>query len=299
MERKHISFYDQIARNKRKSFLLAVGVFALLTSMIYLIGLAVAPEYSTALLFFGLIFSSVHVLTTYNYGDKLILSAVKAQPADPRRHVYLINTVEGLSIAAGIPPPKVYILDWDDINAFATGKDPKHASIAVTRGALEKLDRLELEGVVGHEIAHIANYDIRFMTVVAAMVGLIAIVSDMFLRSIRYTPRRKDDKKGKGGLIMLIALLLAVVSPIIARIVQAAISREREFLADATSAKLTRYPEGLASALEKIMRFNKAKNRVSEAVSHLFISDPNRSPLDMLFATHPPIEERIKILRSM
>lgn len=299
MERRHISFYDQIARNKRKSLLLALGVFILITSLIYLIGLAIAPEYSTALLFLGIVFSSIHVLATYNYGDKLVLSAVKAKPADPRRHVYLINTVEGLSIAAGIPPPKVYILDWDDINAFATGKDPKHASIAVTRGALEKLNRMELEGVVGHEIAHIANYDIRFMTVVAAMVGLTAIISDMFLRSVRYTPRRKDEEKGKGGLILLVALILAVVSPIIARIVQAAISREREFLADATSAKLTRYPEGLASALEKIMKFNKAKNRVSEAVSHLFISDPNKSPLDKLFATHPPIEERIKILRSM
>lgn len=292
-----ISFHDQIAKNKRNSILLTALIFWLLVGLIYAIGYLIFPGLAIFFLIFACIIMFAHVQISYNYGDQIVLKATNAQPADPVRHIHLINTVEGLSIAAGIPPPKVYVVEDDEINAFACGKDPKHASIAVTTGALEKLNRTELEGVVGHEISHIANYDIRFMTLVAVLVGLIAILSYMLLRSYRYAGR---GQKGKGaGLVILVGFILAIFAPIASRLVQAFISRRREFLADAGSVQVTRYPEGLASALEKIKNVNAGKMKVSESISHLFISDPNRSPLDSLFATHPPLEERIKILRAM
>jgi heat shock protein HtpX len=193
-------------------------------------------------------------------------------------------------------------MESDDINAFACGKDPKHASICVTTGALENLKRDELEGVIGHEMSHIRNYDVRFATLIAVLVGLAAIVSYIFLRSFRFGAFRNEDERRGGGIILImfvLAIILAIIAPIATRIVQAAVSRRREYLADASGAQLTRYPDGLANALEKIKKTNEGKMKVSEAVSHLFISDPNRSPLDNLFATHPPIDQRIKILREM
>jgi heat shock protein HtpX len=291
-----ISFFDQIARNKRNSILLSIFVVALVVALVYAIAYLLLPGFAIFLLIFAAAVMVVHAYTSYNYGDKIVLKATGARPADPVEHVYLINTVEGLSIAAGIPPPRVYVVEDEEINAFACGKDPKHASIAVTTGALKNLNRTELEGVVGHEISHIANYDIRFMTLVAVLVGLVAILSYMLLRS--YWVTRKEER-GKAGLWILVGFLLAIFAPIVSRLVQAMISRRREFLADAGSAQLTRYPEGLASALEKILKINQGKMKVSESISHLFISDPNRSPLDELFATHPPLEERIKVLRAM
>lgn len=291
-----ISFFDQIARNKRNSILLSVLIVSLVVALVYTIGRLLLPEFVIFFLIFAAIFMSAHIYTSYNYGDKIVLRATSAKPVDPIKHIYLINTVEGLSIAAGIPPPKVYVIENDEINAFACGKDPKHASIAVTTGALKNLNRAELEGVVGHEISHIKNYDIRFMTLVAVLVGLVAILSYILLRSYRISRRGGKDKT---GLLILAGFLLAIFAPIVSRIVQAMISRRREFLADASSVQLTRYPDGLASALDKIAKINQGKMRVSESISHLFISDPNRSPLDKLFATHPPIKERIKSLRAM
>jgi heat shock protein HtpX len=185
------------------------------------------------------------------------------------------------------------------MNAFATGKNPQHASIAVTTGLLENLKRDELEGVIGHEMSHIRNYDIRFATYIAVLVGLVAILSDLLMRSFWYGGRRNRDEEKGFGLLIIVGLILAIFAPIIVRLVQFAVSRRREFLADASSAELTRYPEGLASALEKIMKVNEGKMKVSEAVSHLFFVDPKRSALDSLYATHPSIKERIKILRSM
>jgi heat shock protein HtpX len=185
------------------------------------------------------------------------------------------------------------------MNAFATGKDPNHASIAVTTGLLENLKRDELEGVIGHEMSHVRNYDIRFATYIAVLVGLVAILSDLLMRSFWYGGGRRDKEEKGFGLLIIVGLILAIFAPIIVRLVQFAVSRRREFLADASSAELTRYPEGLASALEKIMKVNEGKMKVSEAVSHLFFVDPKRSALDSLYATHPPIKERIKILRSM
>jgi len=295
-----ISFHDQIAKNRRYSILLIFLVFCLLVGLIYVIAMILAPELSMFFLAFAVILMVVYVYGSYNYGDRVVLAATKAKEIseDDRRYVHLINTVDGLSIAAGIPRPKIYVIESDEMNAFATGKNPQHASVAVTTGLLNNLKRDELEGVIGHELSHVKNYDIRFMTLVAVLVGLIAILSHLILRTWRYGGGRKREDKGV-GLLILVGFLLAIFVPIIVRLVQFAISRRREYLADASSAKLTRYPVGLANALEKIMKTNTGKMKVSEAVSHLFFVDPNKSPLDQLYATHPPVEERIKVLRAM
>jgi len=294
---KKVSFFDQIAKNNRNSILLSIFVVALVALLVYVIAYVLVPGFAIFLLIFAAAIMIVDAYASYNYGDRLVLKATQAKPADPVEHVYLINTVEGLSIAAGIPPPKVYVVEDDEINAFAVGKDPKHASIAVTTGALKNLNRTELEGVVGHELTHVADYDVRFMTLVAVLVGLVAILSWMLIRSYLVAGR---EERGKLGFLVLIGFLLAILAPVASRIVQAMVSRRRELSADAGSAKLTRYPEGLASALEKIQKINQGKKmKVSESLSHLFISDPNKSPLDDIFATHPPLEQRIKILRSM
>jgi len=297
-----VNVFDQIGKNKRNSILLSFLVFVILFALVYFISQLFLPELAFFILIISFLLILADIYFSYNYGDKIVLRAVNAKPADERRHRYLIDTVEGLAIAAGVPKPNVYVMESDEINAFACGKDPKHASICVTTGALENLKRDELEGVIGHEMSHIRNYDVRFATLVAVLVGLAAIVSYMFLRTLRFGSFRSEDER-KGGAIILImfiiAILFAIIAPIVTRLVQAAISRRREYLADASGAELTRYPDGLANALEKIKKINEGKMKVSEAVSHLFISDPNRSPLDNLFATHPPLSERIRILRSM
>lgn len=296
-----ISFYDEISRNKRSSFILACIVFVVAASLIYAISLIFAPEFSAPVLAFSPMLVIAYIYASYAYGDSIVLAATGAKEVDygDRKYIQFANAAEGMSIAAGIPKPRLYVIPSDEINAFATGKDPKHASIAITKGALERLDRDEIEGVIGHEMSHIADYDIRFGMVVAVMVGLVAIISDILLRSWRYGGARSREERGDYGILILVGFALAIISPIIVRLVQLAISRKREFLADASSAKLTRYPDGLADALEKIKKYNEGKMKVSEAVSHLFISDPNKSPLDSLFATHPPLGERIRRLRAM
>ena len=297
-----VNIFDQVGKNKRNSVFLSFLVFVILFALIYFISEVFLPEIAFFMLIFALVFITIDVYVSYNYGDKVVLRAVNAKPADERKHRHLIDSMEGLAIAAGIPKPNVYVMESNEINAFACGKDPKHASICVTTCLLENLKRDEIEGVIGHEMSHIRNYDIRFATLVAVLVGLAAVVSHMFLRSLRYGSFRSGDNKKSGAIVIImiiIAVILAIFAPIVARLVQAAISRKREFLADASGAELTRYPDGLASALEKIKELNKGKMDVSESISHLFISDPNRSPLDNLFATHPPLEQRIKILRAM
>ncbi|MCD6398369.1 MAG: M48 family metallopeptidase [Candidatus Aenigmarchaeota archaeon] len=294
-----LSFYDQISKNKRNSIFLFIFVFFVLFSLIYVISLIFAPELSLIFLIFALIFVSFYTYSTYRYGDKIVLKSVNAKLIDyeDKKYLHLINVVEGLSIAAGIPKPKIYVMESNELNAFATGKNPENASICVTTGLLKNLNRDELEGVIGHELSHIKNYDIRFATLIAVMVGLVAIISHVFLRSVRFGGFK--SRKSNTGLLILVGLLLAVISPIIVRLIQLSISRKREFLADASSVQLTRYPEGLASALEKISKINKGKLKVSEAVSHLFFVDPVKSALDSLYATHPPIEKRIEVLRNM
>ena len=297
---KKTTFYDEITRNKRNSLLLAILIFSFLIGLVYIISQIFAPELSIVFLIFAGIFMLIYTYSSYMYGDRVVLAATKAKliNEDDRRYTHLINVVDGLSIATGIPKPKIYVMESDEINAYATGRDPQHSSVAVTTGLLKNLKRDEIEGVIGHELSHIRNYDIRFATFIAVFVGLIAILSDMFRRTLWFGGGRRDERD-RGGLLLIIGIILALFAPIIVRLVQLAISRRREYLADASSAQLTRYPEGLASALEKIKNINEGKMRVSEAVSHLFFTDPNKSSLDSLYATHPPLEKRIEILRSM
>jgi len=279
--------------------LLVVAILLILLVLVYIISEIFLPEYALMLLIFVGIFVIVDAYMSYKHGDKIILKATNAKPADPVKHAYYLNTVEGLALAAGLPVPKAYVLPDKDINAFATGRDPEHASIAVTQGALDKLNRQELEGVIAHEMSHIGNHDIRFFTLIAVFVGLVAILSHIFLRSLLYSGGGNSGNRDDAGLLIIAGLILAIIAPIVVRLVQLSISRKREYLADATGVKLTRYPPGLAGALEKIKKYNQGRMNVSEAVSHLFISDPKNTFMDNIFATHPPIDRRIEKLRSM
>jgi heat shock protein HtpX len=304
MER--LSFEDEIARNRRSSILLAIILAIMILFLVFTLTYVLAPEYLLFILPITILIIVGHTYTSYMHGDRIVLASTGALLAEGREYTYLRDTVEGLSIAAGIPAPQVYIIPSEEMNAFATGRDAEHASVAVTRGLISRLDRQELEGVVAHEISHIRNRDILFMTLVAVLVGLTAIISHIILRSFWYggsraVKRRRRDREGGSieMLILIVGFILAIFAPIATRLVQLAVSRKREYLADASGAELTRYPEGLASALEKMIKTNQGKMDVSEAVSHLFLVDPNRSALDALYATHPPIEERIRRLRVM
>ena len=291
-----------MSRNRRDSVLLIIVVSLVLMGLIVTIGYLWDPSSLLIVVPLGVIFVIIYSWSSYQYGDQVVLSSTGARPAEGAQYTYLNNTVEGLAIAAGIPKPKTYIVPNNELNAFATGKDPEHASIAVTSGLLQAMNRQELEGVIAHEMSHIRNHDIEFMTLVAVLVGLAGILSHMILRTYWWGGGRRRDREKGGNLTILIIIagfILAIFAPLATRIVQLAISRRREYLADASGAELTRYPDGLADALEKIKNYNKGNMNVSESVSHLFISDPNRSPLDAIFATHPPIEERIKRLREM
>jgi len=306
MERR--SFHEEIARNRRSSILLASTLTVIILVLAATLSYLFAPEAVLYVLPATLVFMAIYSYSSYMYGDRVVLSATGAIPAEGRDYVYLNDTVEGLSIAAGIPKPKVYVIESDEINAFATGRDPEHASVTVTTGLMAALDRQELEGVIAHEISHVRNRDVTFMTLVAVLVGLAAILSHIILRTYRFRSytggrsRRGSRDKDRGGLglaILAFGFILAIFAPLLTRMVQFAVSRKREYLADASGAELTRYPDGLASALEKISENNRGDMDVSEAVSHLFIADPNRSALASLYATPPPIDERIKRLKAM
>jgi heat shock protein HtpX len=291
--------YEEITSNKRRSLLLIFFfvVFLLLLGWIF------GGAYGNGLagLILALIVSVFITLITFFQGGKMVLGISRAKPVDRKENPYLANVVEGLAIAAGVPAPKTFIIEDSAPNAFATGRDPKNSAIAVTSGLLEKLDRLELEGVVAHEMSHIKNYDIRYAMLVAIMVGTVALISDWMRRSFFYRGRRKG-KSGGSGAIILIALVLAILAPIVAQLMRLALSRQREYLADASGALLTRYPEGLASALEKISADTEPLEVANKATAHLYIVNPlleHRGKINNLFSTHPPAEERIKRLRSM
>jgi len=256
---------------------------------------------SYAGVFIAILFSFGMTTISYFQGDKIALWTSGAQPVEHDANPYVYHMVENLCITAGLPVPKIYIIEDPAINAFATGRKPALASIAITRGAIEKLQNEELEGVIAHELSHVGNYDIRFMTLVAVMVGAISILSNIFLRT-RLFSRRGNSKEGGniGVIFMIVGIVLAILSPLIAELIKLAISRKREYLADASGALLTRYPEGLANALEKIAAENQPMARVTPATAHLFLANPlNGRKISNLFSTHPPIEERIKRLRGM
>ncbi|MGC9149768.1 MAG: M48 family metallopeptidase [Candidatus Micrarchaeia archaeon] len=293
-----VNIYEFTEKNKRDSLILIFSFFIILILLAWVIGEVYAPDIAFAFVIFAFLFSIFDTLFSYYNGDKIVLKAVgarKANPQNPKEKI-LINVVEELSIAAGIKTPEVYVMPGMDINAFATGRDPEHSSVCVTEGALNLLNRSELSGVVGHEITHIRNYDVRLMTLIATLIGIIGIISYIFLRTFSYSSR--EERKGE-GILILFAIIAAIFAPLVSRVAQAMLSRRREFLADMGSAQLTKNPEGLASALEKIKRMNTGRMEVSESLSHLFFTDPTKSPLDELFATHPPLDERIKVLRSL
>ncbi|MDP2925388.1 MAG: M48 family metallopeptidase [Nanoarchaeota archaeon] len=294
-----VSFYDQISSNKIKSVLLMAVVLIVLIGLGAVIGLALGPDYFFFILIISIIISILYIWISYYYSADLALASVKAVQADPREYRQYHNTVEGLTIASGMPKPRLYVMHDSNINAFASGRDPKHAVICVTTGALEKLDKQELEGVLAHELSHIANYDIRFMTLVAIMVGMIAIISEIFLRSLWF--RGSDDRDNKANLIfIIIGVVLAILAPIVVQLVQLGISRKREYVADASAVKFIRSPTGLIDALKKIKsETSKPPEKVSKAVAPLFIGDPFKRNLDNWFSTHPPLEKRIDLLERM
>lgn len=293
--------YEQIASNIRRSYLLIFAFILLICGLGYLFSETTGyPE----ILPLALVFAIVSSIGSYYYSDKIVLAMSNARPATKEEHAFLINSVEGLAIAAGIPVPKIYVIDDTAPNAFATGRDPEHAVICVTTGLMQKLNRIELEGVISHEMAHIKGFDIRLMALVAVLAGTVVLISDWLLRSMRFGFIRRNRNRGSGGnpLVLAIALIAALLAPLIALLMQLAISRKREFLADAQGALLTRYPEGLASALEKIASDTEPLEAANKATAHMYIYNPLRDYggwLNNLFSTHPPIEERIRRLRSM
>jgi heat shock protein HtpX len=290
--------YAAIEANKRKSTLLVIVFFVFVMALGLLMGVAMDAGLSPMI--FATIFAVVMSLFSFYGGDKVALSMAGAQQIEEKDNPYVYRMVENLAITAGLPTPKVYIIPTAALNAFATGRDPEHASVAVTQGLIERLENEELEGVIAHEIAHIQNYDIRLMMMVVVLIGVVGIMSDMFTRSLLWGGSDSDNKNNN-AIMIIVALVFAILAPIVAKMIQLAISRKREFLADATGALLTRYPEGLASALEKITADPVPMEKVSSATAHMYISNPlkGKSKLANLFSTHPPAEERIKALRNM
>ncbi len=291
--------YSQIDSNKRQSVLLMMIFIAVIIGLGYIFDMA-AGTGSYAGVFFAIALSFGMTTISYFQGDKIALWSTGAKPISKEDNAYVYRMIENLAITNGTPTPKIYIIEDSAINAFATGRKPELSSIAVTRGAIEKLTNEELEGVLAHELSHVKNYDIRFMTLVAVLVGSISILSNIFLRS-RWLPRRSNDRDNNvGAIFMIVGIVLAILSPIIAELIKLAISRRREYLADASGALLTRYPEGLAKALEKIAAQNQPMQNANQATAHLFIANPfSGRKISNLFSTHPPVEERIKKLREM
>ena len=297
-----MSIYSQVEGNKTKTYLIMALFMGFIALVAYIFGQA--SGYGISYAGIALMISGLLTLGSYYYGDRLVLALSGAHPADRNKDFDFYTVAENLSIAAGLPTPKLYIIEDTATNAFATGRDPKHAVVCATRGILQKLDRAELEGVIAHELSHVKNYDIRLMAVVAVLVGMIAFLSDWFLRSLWWGGRKDRDNDKLGGMIFIVGIVLALLSPVIASLIQLAVSRRREFLADASGALLTRYPEGLARALEKISKDKEVLEVATNATAHLYIANPFKGKdfgawFAGLFNTHPPIEERIKILRSM
>ncbi len=300
-----MSIYSQINYNKYRTYLI-VGLFILLTSgFFYLIG-KVFEDSPGGYFIVGFLFSLVSTAGSYFYSDKVVLFSVSAQPADKKQYFDFYTVTENLSIAAGIPMPRLYVINDPAPNAFATGRDPKHAVVCATTGLLQRLERAELEGVIAHELSHIKNYDILLSSMVAVLVGTIGLVSDWIMRSFWWGGMdRDDDRRDRNPAVFLFVVIGLLLAPVVATLIQLAVSRRREFLADASGALMTRYPEGLARALEKISADPNVMRTATSSTAHLFISNPFKkgqkatSVIATLFSTHPPPAERIKILRSM
>ena len=292
-----MTLYTQVDSNVRKTWFL-ITVF-----LILIIALGWVFSYifeSPLILYIAVIVSIFWSFSSYWYSDKIVLSLTKSRPIKKEDNPELYRIVENLSITAGLPIPQIYIIDDISPNAFATGRDAKHGVVCVTQGLLDKLEKSELEGVIAHELSHIGNRDILLSSVVVVLVGMIALLSDWLLRSLFWGRRRRDDKGNLGLIMLAVGIVGAIVAPLAATLLRLAISRKREFLADASGALLTRYPEGLARALEKISQDPNQLHSASNATSHLFISNPFRKKeISKLWMTHPSTEERIKALMQM
>jgi len=296
--------YDQIASNKFRSAVL-IAVFAMLVLALGWV-FGQATDFGYAGVVIAAIVAFAMTWGSYWYSDKIVLAMSKARPVDKAREPYIVNTIEGLAIAAGLPVPRTYVIDDPAPNAFATGRNPEHAAIAVTTGLIEKLDRLELEGVIAHELSHVKNYDTLVQTLAAVLAGTVVLISDWMIRSFWWGGgRRRSDGEGGGQVqlvFMLVGIALAILAPVFAALIQMAISRRREYLADASSALLTRYPSGLANALRKIAADTNKLGVANKATESLYIYNPlkdYRGGMNSLFNTHPPIEERIQRLEAM
>jgi heat shock protein HtpX len=295
--------YSQITYNKRRTFFILVLFIALFSGFFYLIGYY--TQSANQFLVFGLIFSLISSFISYFYSDKIVLFTVGARPADKKKYFDFYTVTENLTLAAGLPMPKLYVIDDPSPNAFATGRNPKNAVVCVTTGLLKILDRSDLEGVIAHELSHIKNYDILLASIVSVLVGIIALVSDWFWRGFWWQRNFDDeDRKNVNPLFFILFILALILAPLIATLIQLAISRRREFLADASAVLLTRNPQGLIDALRKISTYHLPMRYATTNTAHLFIVNPFSSKkfsswLTNLFNTHPPIEERIKMLEKM
>lgn len=299
-----LNIYEQIDRNKRKSFFIVISFIVFITLVAWVFSQAL--DFGPAGVGLALIFSGLISFSSYYWSDKIILTISGARPADRKKDFLFYTVAENLALAAQLPKPKLYVIDDTAMNAFATGRDPDHAVVCATTGLLSRLNRTELEGVIGHELAHVKNYDMRLMSIVTVMVGLVTLLADWFLRGSRMM---KGSRKGKGNqlqaALFIAALLLALLSPLIANLIKLAISRRREFLADVASVKITRQPSGLISALQKFGADKEPLEAANKATAHLYITNPLKNVhsgigwFASFFNTHPPIEERVKALKEM
>jgi heat shock protein HtpX len=298
-----VNFYDAIASNKRRSVALCAFFILIIAALGCAFGFVLGdPGFTTGLAF--LVAGFMAWIGYYN-SDKMVLAISGARPVVHEQYPFLDNVIEGLAIAAGVPKPRAYLIEDTAMNAFATGRDPQHAVVCVTSGLLTRLNRAELEGVIAHEMSHVQNYDIRFMSLVVVLVGVITLLSDWFLRALRFRGRARSSGRGGGAAVLvflILGIVLAILAPIVAALIQAAVSRQREFLADANAVRLTRYPKGLADALRKLAGDTEPLEAANKATAHLFIVSPlmaHGGRVNSWFSTHPPIEERVARLEAM
>lgn len=300
-----MSIRSNISANITKSYAIMAFFVAFVVVVAYVLGQALG--YGNGIMWFAVSLAVVSSFASYYWGDQMVLAMSGARPADRRRDFDFYTVAENLAIAAGLPKPRLYVIDDTAMNAFATGRDPNHAVVCATTGLLDRLDRRELEGVIAHELSHVKNFDTRLMAVVAVLVGTVVYLADIFLRTLWWGGGRRRSNREDGqlqGIFMLVGIVLAIISPILASVIQLAVSRNREYLADASGANLTRYPEGLARALEKLKGDKEVLEAATNATAHLYITNPFKEKnfgawFAGLFDTHPPIDERIKRLRAM
>ncbi len=291
---KHLSLFDAVDQNKRNSILLIILISILYGGVLVSIGYMFGVD-SILMGIIGFFILMIYAFITFYAGDRVILSLTGAKKVKREEYPFLYNVVEGLALASMIPVPDIYIIKDNAPNAFATGRDPEHASVCFTTGLLEVLSREELEGVAAHELSHIGNYDIRFMMISIVFVGAIGLLAGIGSRIFIFGGQKREG----GGIIAVVSLLFLILAPIFAFLVRMAVSRQREYLADATAAKLTRYPEGLASALEKISKAGLTTKSANDTTASLFIANPFPRKIHSLTSTHPPVKKRIERLRSM